>query len=70
VRVFRLLHTLHIGHQFSESSGTSNTLLILRVMGLTERALLVLVIFLDLLSLAGLLENSLQLPNPPERLSM
>jgi hypothetical protein len=85
VCVFRLLHTLHIGHQFSESSGTSNTLLnlgfgillllclillaflmlILRVMGLTERALLILVIFLDLLSFAGLLKNSLQLPNPP-----
>jgi hypothetical protein len=40
-------------------------MLILRVMGLTERALLVLVIFLDLLSFAGLLENNLQLPNPP-----
>jgi hypothetical protein len=40
-------------------------LLILRVMGLTERALLVLVIFLDLLSFAGLLKNNLQLPNPP-----
>jgi hypothetical protein len=38
---------------------------ILRVVGLTERALLVLVIFLDLLLFAGLLENNLQLPNPP-----
>jgi hypothetical protein len=44
--------------------------LILWVMGLTERALLILVIFLDLLSFAGLLENNLQLPNPPQRLSM
>jgi hypothetical protein len=34
-------------------------MLILRVVGLTERALLVLVIFLDLLSFAGLLENNL-----------
>jgi ABC-type transport system involved in multi-copper enzyme maturation permease subunit len=90
VRVFRLLHALHIGHQFSESSGISNTLLnlgfgillllhlillafpmlILCIVRLTERALLVLVIFLDLLSFAGLLKNSLQLPNPPQRLSM
>jgi hypothetical protein len=31
----------------------------LRVMGLTERALLGLVIFLDLLSFASLLENNL-----------
>jgi hypothetical protein len=36
-------------------------MLILRVMGLTERALLTLVIFLDLLSFAGLLENNLLL---------
>jgi hypothetical protein len=34
-------------------------MLILRVMGLTERALLGLVIFLDLLSFASLLENNL-----------
>jgi hypothetical protein len=66
VRTFRLPHDLHIGRQFSESSGISNThsslgfgillllrwimfvfpMLILRVVGLTERALLVLVIFL------------------------
>jgi hypothetical protein len=39
--------------------------LILRVVRLTERALLVLVIFSDLLLFAGLLENNLQLPNPP-----
>jgi hypothetical protein len=45
-------------------------MLILRVVGLTKKALLVLVIFLDLLSFAGLLENNLQLPNPPQRLSM
>jgi hypothetical protein len=40
-------------------------ILILRVVGLTERALLVLVIFLDLHLFAGLLENNLQLLNPP-----
>jgi hypothetical protein len=45
-------------------------MLILWVVGLTERALLGLVIFLDLLLFAGLLENNLQLPNPPQRLSM
>jgi hypothetical protein len=43
---------------------------ILLVVGLTERALLVLVIFLDLLLFAGLLKNNLQLPNPQQRLSM
>jgi hypothetical protein len=90
VRAFRLPHALHIGRQFSESSGISNTLLslgfgillllrlillafpmlILWVVGLTRRALLVLVIFLNLLLFVGLLENNLQLPNPPQRLSM
>jgi hypothetical protein len=40
------------------------SMLILRVVGLTERALLRLVIFLDLLSFAGLLKNNLQLSNP------
>jgi hypothetical protein len=46
------------------------SMLILWAVRLTERTLLELVIFLDLLSLAGLLENSLQLHNPPPRLSM
>jgi hypothetical protein len=45
-------------------------MLILQVMGLTERALLILAIFLDLLSFAGLLGNSLQLHSPPPRPSM
>jgi hypothetical protein len=45
-------------------------MMILRVVGLTERALLILVIFSDLLSVAGLLKNNLQFPNPPQRLSM
>jgi hypothetical protein len=45
-------------------------LLILWVVGLTERAPLGLVIFLDLLSFTGLFGNSLQLHSPPPRLSM
>jgi hypothetical protein len=45
-------------------------MLILRVVGLTERALLRLVIFLDLLSFVVLLENNLLLHSPPPRLSM
>jgi hypothetical protein len=38
--------------------------------GLTERALLALVLFLNLLSFASLLGNSLQLHSPPPRSSM
>jgi hypothetical protein len=45
-------------------------MLILRVVGLTERALLELVIFLDLLSFVGLLENNLLLHSLPPRPSM
>jgi hypothetical protein len=45
-------------------------MMILWVVELTERALLVLVIFLDLLSFSSLLKNNLQLPNLPQRLSM
>jgi hypothetical protein len=45
-------------------------MLILWVVGLTEIALLGLAIFLDLLSCAGLLKNSLQLHSPPPMLSM
>jgi hypothetical protein len=90
VRAIRLLHALHIGQQFNESSGTSNilfslefdillllrlillafTILILRVVGLTERALLILVIFSNLLLSVGLLVNSLLLYSPPLRPSM
>jgi hypothetical protein len=44
-------------------------MLILRVVGLIKRALLGLVIFLDL-SFAGLHKNNLQLLNPPQMLSM
>jgi hypothetical protein len=42
-------------------------MLILRVMGLAERAFLGLVIFLDLLSFVGLLKSSLLLHSPPLR---
>jgi hypothetical protein len=45
-------------------------MLILLVVGMIERALLLLVIFLDLLLFVVLLENNLQLPNPPQSLSM
>jgi hypothetical protein len=45
-------------------------MLILRVVGLTKRALLVHVVLLNLLLFASLLENSLQLLNPPQRLGM
>jgi hypothetical protein len=45
-------------------------MLILRVVGLTERTLLILVIFFDLLSFAGLLENNFQLYSPPPKTSM
>jgi hypothetical protein len=40
-------------------------MLILRVVGLTEKALMVHVIFLDLLLFVGLLINNLLLHNPP-----
>jgi hypothetical protein len=46
------------------------SMLILWGVGLSERALLVLVIFLDLLLFAGVLENNLLLLNPPQMLSM
>jgi hypothetical protein len=45
-------------------------MLILLEVVLTERALLVPVIFSDPLLIAGLLKNNLQLLNPPQRLSM
>jgi hypothetical protein len=45
-------------------------MVILWIVGLFVKALLRLIIFLDLLSFVGLLENNLQLPNPPQRLSM
>jgi hypothetical protein len=45
-------------------------MLISRGMGLTEKALLVLAIFSDLLLYVGQLTCSLQLHNPPQRPSM
>jgi hypothetical protein len=45
-------------------------MLILWIVGLTERALLALVIFLDLLLFIGLLTNSLLLHSPPPRPSI
>jgi hypothetical protein len=73
-QIFRYLkHTLEFGIWYSASSSldlVSFFMLILRVVGLTERALLGLIIFLNLLSFADLLENNLQLPNPPQRSSM
>jgi hypothetical protein len=45
-------------------------MLILRVVGLTERSLLVPVIFLDFLFFVGLPANSVLLHNPPLRPSM
>jgi hypothetical protein len=45
-------------------------MLILRGVGLTERALLLLAIFSDVLWFASFLENNLQFLNPPYRLSM
>jgi hypothetical protein len=45
-------------------------MLILWIVGLTERVLMVLVIFLDLLLFAGLLKNNIYLFNPSHRMSM
>jgi hypothetical protein len=85
VHAFRLSHAFHIGRQFNEFLGTSDTLLnlkfgilllfrlillafsmlILWVVGVTEKALLILIILWDLLLFAGLFENNIQLHNPP-----
>jgi hypothetical protein len=90
VHAFRPLDALHIGRQFSESSGTSNKLLslefgillLLRLIllaflmliswgvGLTEKALLILAIFLDPLLYVGQLTSSLLLNSLPQRPSM
>jgi hypothetical protein len=45
-------------------------MLILWVVGLTEKALLIHVVFLDLLLFVGLLANNLLSYNPPQSLSM
>jgi hypothetical protein len=73
-RIFRYLkHTLEFGIWYSASSSLDLVVFSdadFAVVGLTERALMGLVIFLDLLSFAGLLKNNLQLPNPPQMPSM
>jgi hypothetical protein len=73
-RIFRYLkHTPEFGILYSASSSFDLVgffMLILRVVGLIERALPVLAIFLDLLSFAGLLKNNLMLHSPPLRPSM
>jgi hypothetical protein len=73
-RIFMYLkHTSEFGIWYSDSSSLDLIgffMLNLRVVGLTERAPLGLVIFLDLLSFAGLLKNNLQLHSPPPRPSM
>jgi hypothetical protein len=73
-RIFRYLkHTSKFMIWYSASSLLDLVgflMLILWVVGLTKRALLRLVIFLDLLSFTGLLENNLQLHSPPPRSSM
>jgi hypothetical protein len=72
--IFRYLkHTPEYGIWYSASSSmdlVGFSMLILQVVGLTKRALLGHVIFLDLFSFAGLLKNSLQLHSPPSRPSM
>jgi hypothetical protein len=45
-------------------------MLILWIVGLTERVLMILAIFLDLLLFAGLLKNNIYLFNPSHRMSM
>jgi hypothetical protein len=46
------------------------SMLILLVVGVTEKTLLILIILSDLLLFAGLFENNIQLHNPPQRLSI
>jgi hypothetical protein len=68
-RIFRYLkHTPEFGIWYSASSSLDLVgffMLILWVVGLTERAHLRLAIFLDFLSFVGLLRNNFQLHNPP-----
>jgi hypothetical protein len=67
-RIFTYLeHTPVFGIWYSASSLdlVAFSMLILRVVGLIERALLVHVIFSDLISFAGLLKNNLLLHSPP-----
>jgi hypothetical protein len=84
VLAFRLRYALHIGRQFSESSGISNTLLSLEFGILLLRRLILLVFSMLILWVVGLteiaslglvifldlLERCLLLHSPPPRLSM
>jgi hypothetical protein len=73
-RIFRYLkYTLEFGIWYSLLHHLillAFPMLILRVVELIERAILVHVTFLDLLSFVGLLINKLLLHNPSQRLSM
>jgi hypothetical protein len=73
-QIFRYLkHTPKFGIWYSDSSSLDLVrffMLISRVVKLTERALLILTIFSDLLLDVGQLISSLILHSPPLRLSM
>jgi hypothetical protein len=71
-RIFSYLkHTLKFGIWYSASSSLDLVgFFDAHFVGLIVKALLGLLIFLDLLSCASLFENNIQLPNPPQRLSM
>jgi hypothetical protein len=71
LRIFKYLkHTHEFGILLLRLILLTFLMLILWIMGLTKRALLVHAIFSDFLLFASLLENNLQLLNPPQRLSM
>jgi hypothetical protein len=61
VQAFRLSHAPHIGQQFSESSGTSNTLLSLRFGNLLPLRLIFLAFPMLILWVVGLTKITLQL---------
>jgi hypothetical protein len=73
-QIFRYLkYTLKFGIWYSASLSLDLVGLpmpILWVVGLTKKALMVHVIFLDLPLFVGLLANNLLLHNPPQRLSI
>jgi hypothetical protein len=56
VRVFRISHALHIGRQFNESSGISNTLLSFRFGILLLLRLILLAFLMLILRVVGLTE--------------
>jgi hypothetical protein len=61
VQAFRLSHASHIGQQFSESSGTSNTLLSLGFGNLLPLRLIFLAFPMLILWVVGLTKITLQL---------